>query len=201
MALEVLFYIPNVIGYVRILLAIGAFLFYHDPTWFTILYTASISLDGIDGYLARRLHQCSAFGAWFDVVIDLFTRGYLWCALFQGGYLIACLEWMTFMSTHSRGEHWKIPRDNFPWLVKNVMADEFKTHLGFFTVGSLHLLPLWLYISNSQLLMNVLIFPEFIQTLILVVLLTGRLLCSMVEFFYIKAHILYLLNVNDQQQG
>ncbi|RUS83577.1 hypothetical protein EGW08_008683, partial [Elysia chlorotica] len=121
--LDILFYVPNIIGYGRILIACAAFVFYQDPPVFIVLYTLSITLDGFDGYAARKLNQCSKFGAWFDVTIDLFTRGYLWCALFRNGYIIVFLEWLTFLSTHIKGENWKIPEENFPLLVKMVMAN------------------------------------------------------------------------------
>ncbi|KAH9513600.1 CDP-diacylglycerol-inositol 3-phosphatidyltransferase [Bulinus truncatus] len=181
MGFEILLYVPNIIGYVRIVLAVCAFMVYHDSAWFTFLYSVSISLDGIDGYLARKLQQCTAFGAW--------------C-----GYLISFLEWLTFMSTHSRGERWKLPEDHFPWLVKKVMAEDLKTPLGIYTVGSLHLLPLWIYVLKSQILAQVSIIPFSVQVLVLIFLIFGRLLCSLVELFYIKKYVLYLLYLNDKVQ-
>lgn len=38
---------------------------------------------GVDGWLARRLDQCSRFGAWLDVVVDNVGRGMLWSRLFK----------------------------------------------------------------------------------------------------------------------
>lgn len=38
---------------------------------------------GVDGWLARRLTQCSRFGAWLDVVVDNLGRGMLWSLLFE----------------------------------------------------------------------------------------------------------------------
>ncbi|KAK3749021.1 hypothetical protein RRG08_056928 [Elysia crispata] len=191
--LDVLFLVPNVIGYGRVLLACVAFAFYQDPPWFILFYTSSIVLDGFDGYAARKLNQCSKFGAWFDVIIDLFSRGYLWCALFRGGYAIVFLEWVTFLSTHSRGENWKIPDENFPPLVKMVMANGFKTPAGFFAVGSLHVLPLWFYCYESRFFTQSLGLPMWLQLSGIVVLSVGRTVCAAVELFYCKEYVKDLL--------
>lgn len=191
--LEVLFYIPNIIGYGRILLACIAFTYYQDPTWFILFYSSSIILDGLDGYTARKLNQCSKFGAWFDVIIDLFSRGYLWCALFKGGYLIVFLEWVTFVSTHSRGENWKIPDEKFPTLVKLVMENGFKTPAGFFAVGSLHVLPLWFYCYESRFFTQTLGMPMWLQLSGIVILAVGRTVCAAVELFYCKEYVADLL--------
>ncbi|XP_005096617.1 uncharacterized protein LOC101858706 [Aplysia californica] len=198
MGLEVLAYVPNIVGYIRIVLASCAFLLFQQPVWFTILYSISISLDGIDGYLARKLNQTSKFGAWFDVVIDLFSRGYLWCALFRSGYLVVMLEWLTFVCTHSRGENWRIPEENFPMLVKMVMANGFKGPLGIFAIGSLHILPLWMYGYESRMLTDVLTVPMWVQLTLIALLSVGRTICAAVELFYVKEYVSHLLHVNEK---
>ena len=43
--------------------------------------------------------------------------------LFQWGYFIMLIEWMTFVATHTRGANWKIPDEEFPWICKKVMAN------------------------------------------------------------------------------
>ncbi|XP_059154103.1 uncharacterized protein LOC131939662 [Physella acuta] len=196
MDLGILFYIPNIIGYVRIMLAAGAFINYDNPGTFVVLYTTSIALDGIDGYCARKFNQCSKFGAWLDVVVDLFSRGYLWCALFRNGYLIVFLEWVTFVSTHYRGENWRTTEENFPYLVKKVMDKGFKTPLGFLAVGSLHILPLWLYGCTYHVLTHWLGWSVYVQYGVMVLLTLGRLLCAIVELFYVKEYIIYLISNN-----
>ncbi|GFN95516.1 phosphatidylinositol synthase [Plakobranchus ocellatus] len=191
--IEVLLFIPNIIGYIRIFLACCAFASFQEPAWFMALYTSSIALDGVDGFVARKLNQCTKFGAWFDVIIDLFSRGYLWCALFRWGYIIIFLEWVTFLSTHSRGEHWKIPEEKFPALVTMVMANGFKTPAGFFAVGSLHVLPLWLYGYESRFFTQNLGLPMWLQLTCIAILTFGRTVCSAVELFYCKEYVLDLL--------
>ena len=39
------------------------------------------------------------------------------------GPVIACLEWLTFASLHSRGAAWKGDFDDAPFWVKRVMAN------------------------------------------------------------------------------
>ena len=72
--------LPNVLTWMRIL-AIPLFvgIFYFPPTWLsqseqnliaTIIFTVAAITDWLDGYLARVLHQTSAFGAFLDPVAD-----------------------------------------------------------------------------------------------------------------------------------
>ena len=69
--LSVLFFVPNVIDYIRIGLAIACF--HHAfSSWETFLklYGASVGLDAIDGQVARILGQNSHLGVVLDQVID-----------------------------------------------------------------------------------------------------------------------------------
>ncbi|CAL1529182.1 unnamed protein product [Lymnaea stagnalis] len=103
------------------------------------------------------------------------------------------VEWLTFLATHSRGENWKLPDEQFPWIVKRVMDSGFKSPMGYFAVGSLHLLPLWLYGVETSLLTKTLSVPKGVQSTALYVLIIGRVLCGIVELFYIKEYALHLL--------
>ncbi|HXZ54626.1 MAG TPA: CDP-diacylglycerol--glycerol-3-phosphate 3-phosphatidyltransferase [Burkholderiales bacterium] len=72
--------VPNLLTWLRIImipLVIGVF--YAPQTWLsswqqnliaTILFIAAAITDLLDGYLARRLNQISAFGAFLDPVAD-----------------------------------------------------------------------------------------------------------------------------------
>jgi CDP-diacylglycerol--glycerol-3-phosphate 3-phosphatidyltransferase/cardiolipin synthase len=72
--------VPNLLTWLRILMIpaiIGAF--YVPPAWVstpqqnllaTVLFVAAALTDWLDGYLARRLNQMSAFGAFLDPVAD-----------------------------------------------------------------------------------------------------------------------------------
>ena len=67
--------LPNQITLFRIILIpIFLIVFYLPLSWshfgaFVIFWTASVS-DALDGYLARKLNQSSAFGAFIDPVAD-----------------------------------------------------------------------------------------------------------------------------------
>ncbi|KAK7475673.1 hypothetical protein BaRGS_00033099 [Batillaria attramentaria] len=199
MGFEVLMYVPNVIGYIRILLTVLAFVLYAHPAWFLTLYSTAVILDAFDGYCARTLNQCSAFGAWFDVVVDLLGRGLLWCSLYQYGYLVIFVEWMTFVSTHCRGAQWKITEENFPWLVKRVMANGFKTSWGVAAIGGLHVLPIWLYAWESGFMTLTLAIPVSLQLTGIALLTTGRVICLVVEMFFVYNHLYTLLHQDTGQ--
>lgn len=87
---EILLYVPNVIGYARILLTLTSFVLLglQLPGWFVIVYAAAIILDGFDGYLARKLGQCSQFGAWLASTVS-------------------ALEWTVFVCNHQLGNEWR----------------------------------------------------------------------------------------------
>lgn len=69
---NVFLFVPNLIGYTRILLAL--FSFWLMPTNYALaatFYLLSGLLDAVDGYAARRLGQHSRFGAMLDLITDM----------------------------------------------------------------------------------------------------------------------------------
>ena len=79
--------VPNLFTWLRILmipLVVGVFYFpgvwlssWHQNLVATALFIAAALTDWLDGYLARRLNQISAFGAFLDPVADkLMTVSY-----------------------------------------------------------------------------------------------------------------------------
>jgi CDP-diacylglycerol--inositol 3-phosphatidyltransferase len=86
---------PNIIGYVRIVLAFAS-LYYMPlhPRTCSILYSVSCLLDALDGYAARAFEQSTRFGAVLDMVTDRCTTSCLlvflssawprWAIVFQG---------------------------------------------------------------------------------------------------------------------
>jgi cardiolipin synthase len=72
--------VPNVLTWLRILaIPLLVAVFYVPDTWLsshernvvaTVLFAAAAVTDWLDGYLARRLNQTSAFGAFLDPVAD-----------------------------------------------------------------------------------------------------------------------------------
>ncbi|OCH95006.1 CDP-diacylglycerol-inositol 3-phosphatidyltransferase [Obba rivulosa] len=79
---NVFLFVPNLIGYSRIILAGVAlhFMSYH-PKYCTLAYGISCLLDAVDGHAARALGQTSKFGAVLDMVTDRCTTSSLLCYL------------------------------------------------------------------------------------------------------------------------
>ncbi|RCK55594.1 CDP-diacylglycerol--inositol 3-phosphatidyltransferase [Candida viswanathii] len=68
---DILLYIPNLIGYFRIITAIISFLcMKNHPVLTSIFYGISGFLDAFDGYAARKYNQGTRFGAVLDMVTD-----------------------------------------------------------------------------------------------------------------------------------
>jgi CDP-diacylglycerol--glycerol-3-phosphate 3-phosphatidyltransferase/cardiolipin synthase len=93
------FNVPNVLTSLRILaIPLLVAVFYLPPTWLTayernliatVLFTAAAVTDWLDGYLARRLNQASAFGAFLDPVADKLMVAAALIVLLQLGRLDA----------------------------------------------------------------------------------------------------------------
>ncbi|KAI6028801.1 CDP-alcohol phosphatidyltransferase-domain-containing protein [Pisolithus orientalis] len=79
---NVFLFVPNLIGYTRVILAGLSlhFMSYH-PRYCTLLYGISCLLDAVDGLAARALGQTSKFGAVLDMVTDRCTTSCLLCYL------------------------------------------------------------------------------------------------------------------------
>ena len=91
---SVLLYVPNLLCYARILLAIyGLFIlqtkqqqpvevenqsFTESHRSYLIAVSSAIFTDLLDGYFARLLSQCSTLGIFLDVVADNILRTTLW---------------------------------------------------------------------------------------------------------------------------
>ena len=72
--------IPNILTWLRIvLIPLFVGIFYFEKSWVsvpnqnlvaTVIFTAAAVTDWLDGWLARKLNQTSAFGAFLDPVAD-----------------------------------------------------------------------------------------------------------------------------------
>lgn len=93
-ASTVLWYIPNQIGYMRVVtLVVSLFTMRDHPVVTTLFYGVSCLLDALDGTMARKYGQVSGLGAVLDMVTDRCTTASLtcflavvypqWCILFQ----------------------------------------------------------------------------------------------------------------------
>eukprot|EP01002_Notosolenus_urceolatus_P012323 NODE_4190_length_829_cov_23.174359_g3464_i0.p1 GENE.NODE_4190_length_829_cov_23.174359_g3464_i0~~NODE_4190_length_829_cov_23.174359_g3464_i0.p1 ORF type:complete len:206 (-),score=8.94 NODE_4190_length_829_cov_23.174359_g3464_i0:109-726(-) len=103
------FYLPNLIGYVRIISTAIAFaVAFHHPWWFLVFYTVGFLLDAADGWAARKFRQCTKFGAVLDMVTDrVATNGFLLILshleAFNGYTGIMCLLSLNALDF---GSHW-----------------------------------------------------------------------------------------------
>lgn len=70
-------FVPNLVGYARILLTVLAFLDWRSPTHFFWFYYFGFALDAMDGLAARVLGQSSEFGAQLDMLTDRCATGAL----------------------------------------------------------------------------------------------------------------------------
>jgi len=79
---NVFLFVPNLIGYTRVILAALAMHYMnHHPKYSTVAYCISQLLDAVDGHAARYLGQASKFGAVLDMVTDRATTSCLLCYL------------------------------------------------------------------------------------------------------------------------
>ncbi|KAL4867084.1 hypothetical protein BDV12DRAFT_171924 [Aspergillus spectabilis] len=129
---NVFLFIPNLIGYTRIILAFTSLYYmpYHPHTC-TILYSISYLLDALDGAAARHLNQSTRFGTVLDMVTDRCTTTCLlvflasvfpvWSIVFQA---LMCLDYsshyvhMYATLVTGGGKSHKQANDGWPWVLR-----------------------------------------------------------------------------------
>uniref|UniRef100_A0A2P2L9T7 CDP-diacylglycerol--inositol 3-phosphatidyltransferase n=3 Tax=Rhizophora mucronata TaxID=61149 RepID=A0A2P2L9T7_RHIMU len=128
--LSVYLYIPNIVGYIRILMNCFAFaICFSNKRLFCILYFISFVCDGIDGWCARKFDQVSTFGAVLDIVTDRISTASLLVMLSQvyrpGLVFVSLLaldiasHWLQMYSTFLIGKaSHKDVRDSTSWLFR-----------------------------------------------------------------------------------
>ncbi|XP_070779993.1 CDP-diacylglycerol--inositol 3-phosphatidyltransferase isoform X1 [Enoplosus armatus] len=68
---NIFFFVPNLIGYARVVLALLSFYLMPCCPWPAVFfYLLSSLLDSFDGHAARALNQCTKFGAMLDMLTD-----------------------------------------------------------------------------------------------------------------------------------
>ncbi|CAH8458365.1 unnamed protein product [Heterobilharzia americana] len=71
MGTNVFLFVPNILGYIRIVLLLLACCFMKNNCEITLLtYIISCLLDAVDGHAARSLNQSTKFGAMLDMIVD-----------------------------------------------------------------------------------------------------------------------------------
>ncbi|KAM7268791.1 hypothetical protein ACFE04_010957 [Oxalis oulophora] len=128
--LAVYLYIPNIIGYIRVLMNCVAFAYCFSNKWlFSLLYFISFVCDGVDGWCARKFNQVSTFGAVLDMVTDRISTACLLVILsqvYRPGLLFLSLlaldiasHWLQMYSTFLSGKaSHKDVKDSTNWLFR-----------------------------------------------------------------------------------
>jgi phosphatidylglycerophosphate synthase len=124
-------FVPNILGYLRILLALSGLkhaLRLH-PNKALNTWIAAAVLDLIDGVAARRMNQCSRFGTLLDILADNILRTIVWISsmivaakidaisditIFLSTAII-CLEWTTMLCSQSNQKEHTDYLDNNNW--------------------------------------------------------------------------------------
>ncbi|GAA5992397.1 hypothetical protein JCM11641_002730 [Rhodosporidiobolus odoratus] len=79
---NVFLFVPNLIGYTRVLLGAASLVYMPThPKFCTVAYCISALLDAVDGQAARALGQTSRFGSILDMVTDRCMTSCLLCFL------------------------------------------------------------------------------------------------------------------------
>ncbi len=119
-SIKVLLYIPNIIGYIRIL-----FLIYFQKYDNYLYYILSYLLDGVDGFLARKFNQCSIFGYYLDMLIDRISSGYILtlCSYINPLFIIFLINeeishLIVLIDCYINNEHQKETKENY--LISNL---------------------------------------------------------------------------------
>ncbi|CAA0823654.1 Probable CDP-diacylglycerol--inositol 3-phosphatidyltransferase 2 [Striga hermonthica] len=128
--LAVYLYVPNVIGYARIIMNCFAFaICFENKRLFSILYFISFVFDALDGWFARKLNQVSTFGAVLDMVTDRISTACLLVILsqvYRPGFIFLSLlaldiasHWLQMYSSFLVGKSsHKDVKDSTSWLFR-----------------------------------------------------------------------------------
>lgn len=115
----VFLFVPNILGYIRYAIAFVTVFIYQTHPYLTVtLFIFSFTLDTFDGILARKLNQCSEFGAVLDMVCDRATDAVFLCFLgnlhpgcawiFYGDIVLDITShWFQMHAAKLHGEHHK----------------------------------------------------------------------------------------------
>ncbi|CAI9091589.1 OLC1v1026657C1 [Oldenlandia corymbosa var. corymbosa] len=142
---DVYLYIPNIIGYIRILMNCVAFaICFQNKILFSFLYLISFVCDALDGHFARKFNQVSTFGAVLDMVTDRVSTACLLLILsqvYRPGLIFLFLlaldigsHWFQMYSTFLLGKtSHKDVKDSTSWLFRAYYGN--KMFMGFCCVS------------------------------------------------------------------
>ncbi|KAF7810777.1 putative CDP-diacylglycerol--inositol 3-phosphatidyltransferase 2 [Senna tora] len=166
--LSVYLYIPNIIGYIRVLINIVAFyLCFRNKILFSVLYFFSFVCDAVDGWCARKFNQVSTFGAVLDMITDRISTACLLVILSQvyrpGMIFLSLLaldiasHWLQMYSTFLLGKaSHKDVKDSTNWLFRAYYGNRMFMAYCCVSCEVLYLLLFFLSENQTEKLMDVL---------------------------------------------
>lgn len=200
-SLPVALYIPNLLGYARIVLAfVGLQFASTKPETAVTIWIVSAMLDLFDGLLARALNQTSSFGVLLDIAADSILRSCVWVAVAVANpayTAVACflvsLESVTMLVTQlhaaSHGTHWKEARRKDPWLVRAFFSRNFRNPVGVLGIYGLFSANLFAFGSqHAELVESIPLFQVCKYTAFF-----GRLLSMSVELWLCHSYLSHVL--------
>lgn len=205
--LPVALYIPNVMGYARIILSfIGLYLSSSRPVAAIWTWLFSASLDLFDGIVARALNQASSLGILIDIIADNILRCSVWIAACLSRNdpltsIVACLlisvEWTTMLATQLSADnrHWKQDRQEDPWLVQMCFRNNFRNSMGIVVIYGLFSAGMWTYGEQYQVFHDSIPLFEMWRYLSYI----GRALALCIELSMCQRYIATVIT-NDTQQ-
>lgn len=173
----VVFYVPNLLGYARIILSFLGLFFssLHHSRRAVITWIIAAILDILDGIIARWLNQTSSYGVIVDIAADNILRSCIWiscvgvadddkrsnststmevAAIVMFSTLILCLEWCTMVSTQvlqvrsvQTNKSHWKKGDDDPPIVQMFFRNNFHNPMGALGIYGLYASPISLYIS------------------------------------------------------
>jgi CDP-diacylglycerol--inositol 3-phosphatidyltransferase len=175
-AKDVMLYIPNKIGYLRVLtMVISLFFMPRYPTVTTLVYGLSCLLDALDGTMARKYDQCSQLGAVLDMVSDRSTTACLLCylcvAYSQNFYIVIFLQLMNSLDLSSHYIH----------MYATLSCSNKKSHK---TIESNENWLLYMYYSNRKVLFTICALNELFYMSLYWLSFTDSLMWSKIGFWF-----------------
>jgi CDP-diacylglycerol--inositol 3-phosphatidyltransferase len=201
MTVPVALYVPNLIGYFRILFAfLGLQLAEASPPAAIVIWTISAILDSIDGWIARKLNQQSSLGTLVDIFADNTLRTCTWlaaaslnsspCRLVAGALIV--LEWSTFVCSQlhaaESGIHWKKRQESEdPWIVRQIFGQKnnFLTPLGSLSIYGLFASGLFAFGSQHTIFIDIIPFFYFFMY----AAYCGRAIAIIAEIWLCKSYL------------
>ncbi|KAL2512475.1 putative CDP-diacylglycerol--inositol 3-phosphatidyltransferase 2 [Abeliophyllum distichum] len=211
--ISVYLYVPNIIGYIRIIMNCYAFaICFEDKYLFSVLYFISFACDALDGWFARKLNQVSTFGAVLDMVTDRISTACLLVILsqvYRPGFIFLSLlaldiasHWLQMYSSFLVGKtSHKDVKDSSNWLFRAYYGN--RKFMGYCCVSCevLYIIIFLLAKKQTENLTEVLVnaaMQSWIYSTLLALILFGWTIKQSVNLIQIKtaadACILYDIN-------